>query len=113
MGCARVQRSPCKGASLPGSTHLEVASAVEAAAGISGDALVPIEEEALVALAALEAFLGALGAVGDAGAGAVAGAGAELVVAVGGAGDGWGGGVGKKKSDDFTICDFFCPFPRK
>lgn len=86
---------------------------VQAPAGVHGDALVPVEEEALVTLAALEALVGALDAGREAGAGVVAGAGAELVVAVGRAGEGWRVKKKPKESSDFTICSLFSPFPRK
>jgi len=75
--------------SLDAQLHLEIAPTVHAAAPLQGHAGFPVEEEPVVALAALEARPAARGRHGEAGAGEVAGAGAELVVAVGWAGEGW------------------------
>lgn len=103
--------STSKGAKLlvraPSSTHLEEAAAVHAPAGLHGDALAPVEDEALVALAALEAFAGAAAAGGEAGARLVTSAGTELVVAVGGAGERW---RVEKQKEKLQNLPFFCLF---
>lgn len=71
---------------------------MDAATLLQGHTGAAIEEEAVVALASLEAGPAARRWHGEAGTGEVTGAGAELVVAVGWAGEGWKRG---EKSDLF------------
>lgn len=100
--------STCNGAKppvqAPSSTHLEEAAAVHAPAGLHGDALAPVEDETLIALAALEALVsGASAAGGEAGARPVTSAGAELVVAVRRAGERW---RIEKQKEKHQVCYF-------
>lgn len=119
-----LQHSLCKDASThstykgakplvraPSSTHLEEAATVHAPAGLHGDALAPVEDEALVALAALEALAGAAAAGGEAGARLVTSAGAELVVAVGRAGERWRVEKQKEKLPNLPFLACFLPLP--
>lgn len=75
--------------SRDGQAHLEVPSLVQAATLLQGHAGVSIEEVPIVTLTPLKARPRAWGRHGEAGAGEVARAGAELIVTVGWAGESW------------------------